>query len=130
MLAVNTALRVQRLRQRTSSASTCGSHEIPRYLDACSDVYRPLAELLVGSGLRIAEALALRIGDLELEETGGAIVVYGSRKGSAVGSAKSDRFRSVEIGPGLSSVLRDQVARGAEVAAGDRDRSPPSRPPR
>jgi len=50
-------------RQRTSSASTCGSHEIPRYLDACSDVYRPLAELLVGSGLRISEALALRIGD-------------------------------------------------------------------
>ncbi len=40
----------------------------------------PLAELLIGSGLRISEALALRIGDLELEETGGMIVVYRSRK--------------------------------------------------
>lgn len=30
----------------------------------------PLAELLIGSGLRISEALALRVGDLELEETG------------------------------------------------------------
>jgi len=34
-------------------------HEIPVYLDSCSDVYRPVAELLIGSGLRISEALAL-----------------------------------------------------------------------
>jgi integrase len=119
VLAVNPALRVQRLPPAHIEREYLRLDEIPRYLDACSDVYRPLAELLVRSGLRISEALALRIGDLELEETGGAIVVYRSRKGSAVGSTKSDRFRSVEIGPGLSSVLRDQVARGAEVAAGD-----------
>jgi integrase len=119
VLAVNPALRVQRLPPGHIERDYLRLDEIPRYLDACSDVYRPLAELLVGSGLRISEALALRIGDLELEETGGAIVVYRSRKGSAVGSTKSDRFRSVEIGPGLSPVLQDQVARGAEVAAGD-----------
>ncbi len=35
-------------------------HEIPLYLDSCSDVYRPLAETLIGSGLRISEALALQ----------------------------------------------------------------------
>jgi integrase len=93
--------------------------EIPRYLDACSDVYRPLAELLIGSGLRISEALGLRLGDLELEETGGTIVVSRSRKNAAIGSTKSDRFRSVEIGPGLSRALRDQVARRTEHAAGD-----------
>jgi integrase len=51
-------------------------NEIPRYLDGRSDVYRPLAELLIGSGLRISEALALRISDLELESTGGAVIVY------------------------------------------------------
>jgi integrase len=90
--------------------------EIPIYLDSCSDVYRPLAELLIGGGLRISEALALRISDLELEPTGGLIVVYRSRKRTQVGSTKSDRFRSVEIGPGLSGVLRDQVARRLEVA--------------
>jgi integrase len=111
VLAVNPALRVQRLPPGHIERDYLRLDEIPRYLDACSDVYRPLAELLVGSGLRISEALALRIGDLELEETGGAIVVYRSRKGSAVGSTKSDRFRSVEIGPGLSPVLQDQVAR-------------------
>jgi integrase len=70
--------------------------------------------------LRISEALALRVGDLELEDTGGTIVVYRSRKIDAVGSTKSDRFRAVEIGPGLCSVLRDQVARRAELASGDR----------
>ncbi len=120
LLAVNPALRVQRLPPAHIEREYLRLDEIPRYLDACSDVYRPLAELLIGSGLRISEALALRISDLELEETGGAIVVYRSRKGSALGSTKSDRFRSVEIGPGLSSVLRDQVARASEVAAGDR----------
>jgi integrase len=113
VLSINPALRVQRLPPGHIEREYLRLDEIPRYLDACSDVYRPLAELLVGSGLRISEALALRIGDLELEETGGAIVVYRSRKGSVVGSTKSDRFRSVEIGPGLSSVLRDHLARGA-----------------
>jgi integrase len=95
-------------------------NEIPRYLDACSELYRPLAELLIGSGLRISEALGLRLADLELEDTGGMIVVYRSRKNEAIGSTKSNRFRSVEIGPGLCAVLRDQVARRAELASGDR----------
>jgi hypothetical protein len=120
LMASNPALRVQRLPPGHIERDYLRLDEIPRYLDACSEVYRPLAELLIGGGLRISEALALRIGDLELEGTGGAMIVYRSRKGPAVGSTKSDRFRSVEIGPGLSSVLRDQVACGAEVAAGDR----------
>ncbi len=120
LLAVNPALRVQRLPPAHIERDYLRLDEIPRYLDACSDVYRPLAELLIGSGLRISEALALRIGDLELEGTGGTIVVYRSRKREAVGSTKSDRFRSVEIGPSLCIVLRDQVARRAELAAGDR----------
>jgi len=47
------------------------------------------------------------------------IVVYRSRKKEAIGSTKSDRFRSVEIGPGLCAVLRDQIARRAELASGD-----------
>jgi integrase len=33
--------------------------EIPRYLDACDDLYRPLAEALIATGVRISEALAL-----------------------------------------------------------------------
>ena len=33
--------------------------EIAAYLDACTPTYRPLAEILVGTGLRIGEAVAL-----------------------------------------------------------------------
>src|SRR3954464_8768496 len=33
--------------------------EIEGYLDACADFYRPLAEVLIGTGARISEALAL-----------------------------------------------------------------------
>jgi integrase len=79
-----------------------------------------LAELLIGAGLRISEALALRVSDLELEDTGGTVVVYRSRKNDGVGSTKSDRFRAVEIGPTLCRVLRDQVAHRAELVAGER----------
>lgn len=120
LIATNPALRVQRLPPAHVERDYLRLEEIPRYLDACSDVYRPLAELLVGSGLRISEALGLRLGDLELEETGGMIIVYRSRKKDAIGSTKSDRFRSVEVGPALSAVLRDQVVRRAGFADGGR----------
>lgn len=120
LIAVNPALRVPRLPPSHIERDYLRLEEIPRYLEGCSNVYRPLAELLIGSGLRISEALALRLYDLELEDTGGVVVVYRSRKKDAIGSTKSDRFRSVEIGPALCAVLRDQMARRAELAAGDR----------
>jgi integrase len=120
LLSINPALRADRLPPAHIERDYLRLEEILRYLEACSSVYRPLAELLIGSGLRISEALALRISDLELADTGGTIVVYRSRKNDGVGSTKSDRFRSVEIGPGLCSVLRDQVARRVELASGDR----------
>ncbi len=119
LLSTNPALRVQRLPPARIERDHLRLDEIPRYIDACSSVYRPLAELLIGSGLRISEALALRLGDLELTGSGGTIVVYRSHKRGGVGSTKSDRFRAVEIGPSLCSLLRDQVARRAELATGD-----------
>ena len=119
LMVANPALRVKRLPPGHSEREYLRLHEIPIYLDSCSAVYRPLAEVLIGSGLRISEALALKVSDLELEAKGGVIVVYRSRKKNSVGSTKSDRFRSVEIGQGLSGVLRDHLARGAEMAAGE-----------
>jgi integrase len=116
-------VRVQRVPPAHIERDYLRLDEIPRYLDGCSNVYRPLAELLIGSGLRISEALALRIGDLELEQSGGTIVVYRSRRSDTIGSTKSDRFRSVEIGPSLCSILGDQVARRSELAAGERARA-------
>jgi integrase len=124
LIASNPALRVERLPAAHTEREYLRLHEIPLYLESCSDVYRPLAELLIGTGLRISEALALRVGDLQLEPGGGMIVVYRSRKrGETVGSTKSDRFRSVEIGPDLSQMLRDQLARRSEMDAGDQGKA-------
>jgi len=119
LIVSNPALRVPRLPPRHLEREYLRLHEIPVYLDSCSGTYRPVAELLIGSGLRISEALALKVGDLELEDTGGVIVVYRSRKKDSVGSTKSGRFRSVEIGRGLSVALRDHLARRGEMASGD-----------
>jgi integrase len=124
LIAANPALRVPRLPAAHSEQEYLRLHEIPLYLDSCSEVYKPVAELLIGSGLRISEALALRVGDLELEETGGVIVVYRSRKrNDAVGSTKSDRFRAVEIGPGLSQVLGDHLAGLGETTREDQGKA-------
>ena len=62
--------------------------------------------------------------DLELGAQGGVIVVYRSRKQGTIGSTKSDRFRSVEIGPGLTRVLSDHLARRGEMASGDQANAP------
>jgi integrase len=117
LIVANPALLVGRLPPAHIERDYLRLKEIPRYLDACSDVYRPLAEALIGSGLRISEALALRPADLELDSTGGRIIVYRSRKRGGLGSTKSDRFRSVEIGPGLSVVLRGLSAIRTEAGS-------------
>jgi integrase len=120
LMVTNPALEIPKLPDAHVEREYLRLHEIPVYLDSCSVVYRPLAELLIGSGLRISEAIALQLGDLELEDSGGVIVVYRSRKKGKVGSTKSDRFRAVEIGPALSDVLREQVEKRATMADGDR----------
>jgi integrase len=124
-IVANPALEVPKLPAAHIERDYLRLHEIPLYLDSCSELYRPLAETLIGSGLRISEAIGLQIGDLELEEAGGMIVVYRSRKkGNKIGSTKSDRFDPVEIGPGLSRTLREQVARRRRMEGGDRIDAP------
>ena len=69
LMAANPALRVPRLPPAHIEREYLRLHEIPLYLGSCSAVYRPLAELLIASGLRISEALALLMSDLDLEES-------------------------------------------------------------
>jgi integrase len=124
-IVTNPALEVPKLPPAHIEREYLRLHEIPLYLDSCSEVFRPLAELLIGSGVRISEAIGLQLGDLHLEESGGVIVVYRSRKkGKQLGSTKSDRFRQVEIGPGLSNVLREQVALRNKMDGGDQVDAP------
>jgi integrase len=129
VIASNPALGIERLPPAHIEHDYLRLHEIPLYLDSCLEVYRPLAEVLVRAGLRISEAVALQIADLEFEQTGGFIVVYRSHKKTrtrrtANGSTKGDKFRSVEIGPGLSRTLQVQLARRAEMASGDQKNAP------
>ena len=88
--------------------------EIGAYLDACALDYRPLAETLIGTGMRISEALALTVADLSANSV---IVARSFKDDGSVGSTKSDRFRRVEIGPQLAGRLADQVAIRMEQTA-------------
>jgi integrase len=79
--------------------------EIPVYLAGCSRSYRPLAELLIATGMRIGEALGLCWRDVDLDAR--RIRVLRAAKRGGPGSTKGDRARAVDIGPRLQSVLRD-----------------------
>ena len=83
--------------------------EIPRYLDACGDLYRPRAETLIATGVRISEALALTWDDVDFATR--TLRIVRSRKAEGRGSTKGDRFRSVDFGARLEAVLR--ALRGA-----------------
>jgi integrase len=97
-------------------------HEIPLYLDACSLVYRPLAELLIGTGMRISEALALRWDDIDFANK--VIRVYRQRTADGGDDhTKSRRFRAVSVGDRLLGLLRDVQARQSEHEASDSTRA-------
>jgi integrase len=80
--------------------------EIDRYLDACADRYRALAEFLIGTGARISEALAACWPDVDLDA--GVVRISRQRARGADGTTptKGKRFRSVQIGPRLVATLQ------------------------
>lgn len=129
LISGNPALEIERFPLGHVERDYLRMLEIPRYLECCSDLYRPLAEVLVRDGLRISESIALQIEDLELDDSGGAIVVYRSHKRSAkrktvAGSTKSDKFRRVEVGPRQSKMLREHLAWRATQPGGDSPKAP------
>ena len=75
-----------------------------RAVDACGETSRPLAETLIATGLRISEALALTWDDVDFPAR--TLRVLRSRKADGRGSTKGDRFRSVDFGARLETVLR------------------------
>jgi integrase len=81
------------------------AEEIPVYLDGCTREFRPLAEVLTATGLRIGEALALIWADVDWQS--GAMIIARNSKATGLGSTKSKRVRRVENGPRLLGILRD-----------------------
>jgi hypothetical protein len=57
LMVANPALEIPKLPDAHVEREYLRLHEIPVYLDSYSPVHRPLAEVLVGSGLRISEAI-------------------------------------------------------------------------
>lgn len=73
------------------------------YPEACSGWYQPLAETLIGAGLRIGEAIALEWRDVDAD--GCALQISKAMKDSGAGTPKGDRGRTVHIAPYLLDLL-------------------------
>ena len=89
--------------------------EIERYLDACADFYRPLAEFLIGTGARISEALGVRWPDVDLE----AGVVRISRQRARGGDGdRADEGQAVPLCAGRAAAGRRRCARSEDARVG------------
>jgi integrase len=76
--------------------------------------YGPVAEVLLGAGLRIGEALALEWRDVDLD--GASLRIERTRKLGGVGTPKGNRPRTVFIGPALADVLRQHRRESGRIA--------------
>lgn len=96
------------------------SEEMERLLEQMGGVTRLMAEMAYGSGLRLAELLALRIKDVDIG--GGAITVRGG-KGDKDRVTCLPRSLSMKLGPYLARVRalwdRDRAAGKAPIALPD-----------
>ncbi len=116
LIATNPAIGVPRFPRTHTERDYLRLHEIPVYLDSCSTEYEPLAALLIGTGARISEALAIRPSDLKLDTAGGWVTIARAlRQDGTVGATKSRRARSIEIGPELTHRLENHLAERQHV---------------
>ncbi len=76
--------------------------------------YGPIADILLGAGLRIGEALAIEWRDVDLE--GSALHVARTTKYGGIGTPKANRPRTVYIGPDLTDALRRHRALTGRIA--------------
>ena len=86
-----------------------------RYLDACDPWYQPLAETLIGAGLRIGEAIALEWRDIAWDAN--ALLISRTAKTGGIGTPKGDRSRSVLVAGYLTDLLREHRTEQAHAGA-------------
>ena len=124
LLAVNPVLRVRRPRGSSAEAASLHPDDMARFLAATQGLrYGGVLRLILGTGLRRGEALAIRWSEVRLDRA--EILIRGSlvrREGQLVVSApKSARSRrTVSMGPSVVSYLAEHRSRQAaeRVAAG------------
>ena len=88
--------------------------QVARVLDLMQGEQRLLAQLLYGTGLRISEALQLRVKDLDFEY-----------RTLIVRSGKGDKDRAVMLPAALVAPLREQLARARQLWSLDREAGAP-----
>lgn len=91
-----------------------GPEEVARVLEAMHGEHRLLAQLLYGTGLRIAEALQLRVKDVDFE-----------RRTVVVRAGKGGKDRAVMLPDAIVTPLREQLARSRLLWANDREAGVP-----
>jgi integrase len=84
--------------------------DIHYYLFSCSDVYRALARFLLATGVRVSEAIAVRVSDLNLDERYVKIVRQRERDGSDTVPTKGKNFRRVYFGPEFARFLQGLIS--------------------
>lgn len=112
----NPCVGVKRLKQDTKVFPWLQSTEaITRLLSECSPLVRNLVAVLVGTGMRLDEALHLRWDDIDFEHR--LITVHRGRRGrQPTGTTKSGKARRVPVFDSVLPVLREmKLARGASA---------------
>lgn len=94
-------------------------HEIAAYEDACARHYRDLARFLLGTGVRVSEAIAVKINDLDLHTGQVSVTKQLDSTTGKLRETKGRNRRTVVIGPGLVDRLRDMLAVRREHAVDD-----------
>jgi integrase len=117
----NPASLVERLPDAHREMDYLRLDEIPRYLDHVPPEYEVVAEVLIETGMRIGEALALTWADIDLRS--GAIRIERTVKfDGRIGATKGKRARSVNLSRGLADTLRRYEARRGMRASSDYSR--------
>lgn len=89
--------------------------QVPVYLDAAPRYYRPLAEVLIGTGVRVSEAIALKPGDIDVGAGTVAVMRQRTRdRGLRTTPTKGRNFRTVTVGKRVTATLAALVAVRAE----------------
>jgi integrase len=109
--------RGQRLREGRKVPRYLTKAEVPRFLAAATDKWRPFFATAVYTGMRLSELTGLRWRDVDLER--GVFVVRSSR---AEGETKSGHQRSIPIHPELRPYLPEAGAPGHLVFQGGKRR--------
>jgi integron integrase len=102
--------RIGRPQRKRRLPVVLSTDEVSRLLAALDGEHRLLAQLLYGTGLRITEALQLRVKDLDFEH-----------RTLIVRCGKGGKDRALMLPAVLAPALRDQLARARLLWAADRE---------